>query len=71
MVRDLGCSPTERTDDDFTALDRLMPHPAYARQFWVCVLNLRPETFEEVKPLLAEAYARAVTRNASGQTTRD
>ena len=47
---------------DFAALDRLMPHPVYAPQSWVCVLNPSPETFERVKPLLAEAYSSAVSR---------
>ena len=56
---------------DFAALDRLMPHPAYAPQAWVCVLNPSPETFETVKPLLAEAHSRAAARHASRQTTRD
>src|SRR5436190_22720963 len=23
---------------DFTALDQLMPHPVYARMYWVCIL---------------------------------
>lgn len=50
------------TDYDFAALDRLMPHPAYASQWWVCVLNLSPETFEAVKPLLAEAYSKVAER---------
>jgi len=58
---------TESTDNDFAALDRLMPHPAYARQSCVCVLNPSPDTFEAVKPLLAEAYsivaARHIIRN--------
>ena len=49
-------------DHDFTALDRLMPHPVYAPQSWVCVLNPSPETLETVKPLLAEAYSRAAGR---------
>lgn len=62
---------TKSTDYDFAALDRLMPHPAYARQSWVCVLNPSPETFEAVKPLLAEAYSRVATRHARGQTNRD
>ncbi len=56
---------------DLAALDRLMPHPVYARQSWMCVLNPGPDTFEAVKPLLAEAYSRAATRHASGQTNRD
>jgi hypothetical protein len=47
---------------DFTALDRLMPHPMYARMYWACVLNPSAETFEAVKPLLAEAYELAVER---------
>jgi hypothetical protein len=49
---------------DFAALDRLMPHPVYAPQSWVCVLNPSAETFERVKPLLAEAHALAAGRHA-------
>jgi hypothetical protein len=47
---------------DFAALDRLLPHPVYGRQSWVCVLNPSAETFERVKPLLREAYEIAVAR---------
>jgi hypothetical protein len=47
---------------DFTALDRLMPHPVYRRQSWICVLNPSAETFEQLKPLLREAYEIAVAR---------
>ena len=49
-------------DHDFTALDRLMPHPVYGRNHWVCVLNPSEATFETVKPLLDEAYQIAVRR---------
>ena len=49
-------------EHDFTALDRLMPHPVYARNHFVCVLNPSDSTFEEVKPLLREAYEIAVRR---------
>jgi hypothetical protein len=42
-------------DDDFAALDRLMPHPVYATNNWISVLNPSESTFEAVKPLLAEA----------------
>jgi hypothetical protein len=48
---------------DFAALDRLMPHPVYARQYWVCVLNPSDATFEQtIKSLLAEAYELVVKR---------
>ena len=57
------------TNYDFAALDRLMPHPVYATQSWVCVLNPSGETFEAIKPLLAEAYSLATTRHASRQAT--
>ena len=66
-----GEETTERTEYDFAALDRLMPHPVYAPQSWVCVLNPSPETFEAVKPLLADAYSRVATRHARSQTQRD
>lgn len=56
---------------DFAALDRLMPHPAYAAQSYVCVLNPSAETFEAVKPLLAEAYSRDAARHANKQARRD
>jgi hypothetical protein len=49
---------------DFTALDRLMPHPVYGQMFWVCVLSPSAETFESVKPLLAEAHSLAAGRHA-------
>ena len=55
---------------DFAALDRLMPHPVYASQSWACVLNPSPETFEAVKPLLADACSRAATQYASRQAKR-
>ena len=59
------------TTYDFAALDRLMPHPVYAPQSWVCVLNPSPETFEAVKPLLADAYAKVATRHARRQAHPD
>ena len=34
-----------------------MPHPVYARQNWVCILNPSEESFDRVvKPLLTEAH---------------
>lgn len=66
-----GEGDTKGTAYDFATLDRLMPHPVYTPQSWVCVLNPSPETFEAVKPLLAEAYSIVATRYASKQTNRD
>lgn len=66
-----GEDDTKGTAYDFAALDRLMPHPVYTPQSWVCVLNPSPATFEAVKPLLAEAYAIVATRYARRQTKRD
>ena len=53
---------------DFSTLDRLMPHPVYAPQSWVCILSPSAETFAQtVQPLLAEAYEIAVKRHAKAQ----
>jgi hypothetical protein len=72
--RALFGSPSSAESDtdashDFAALDRLLPHPVYAPQSWVCVLNPSPQTFEAVKPLLAEAYSRAAIQHASRRAT--
>ena len=50
------------TKHDFAALDTIMPHPVYAPQSWICVLNPSDTTFQAVQPLLAEAYDLAVAR---------
>jgi hypothetical protein len=61
-------APPERDSEseyDFTALDKLMPHPVYGRMYWACILNPGATTFETlVKPLLAEAYDRDASKYA-------
>ena len=55
-------------DYDFTALDRLLPHPVYGVNHWICVLNPSAATFESLQSFLAEAYqvsVRRVTRRRS------
>jgi len=42
---------------DFTALDTIMPHPDYAAQSWLCVLNPGDTTFQQLRPLLSEEGA--------------
>ena len=46
---------------DFTALDIIMPHPDYSSQHFICVLSPSEATFEQIRPLLAEAYD--ITKN--------
>ena len=59
----LGASGVIATAHDFTALDTILPHPHYAPQSWVCVLNPSDSTFESaIRLLLNEAYDLAVKR---------
>ena len=48
---------------DFTALDRLMPHPVYAQQSWVCILNPSDVSFAALHSLLQDAYTLAMERS--------
>ena len=49
----------DTTDPDFAAVDRVLPHPVYAKQRWLAILNPSRQTFDEVvKPLIEEAYRR-------------
>jgi len=59
--------PDAATTHDFTALDRLMPHPVYGNMYWLCVLNPSDATFEKVKPLLAEAHQLSAKRHPSNR----
>ena len=63
-----GTGKVEVSVYDFTALDTIMPHPDYAAQSWICVLNPSDTTFHTLRPLLSEAYELAV-RRASRRTT--
>jgi Family of unknown function (DUF6194) len=49
-------------DYDYTALDRVIPHPVYAGQGWVSVLNPQA-TAPQLESLLAQAHARAAARH--------
>ena len=60
----------EKSNPDYAALDKLMPHPVYATQHWVCILSPSQATFDAVvKPLLEEAHER-VARGRSKVTER-
>ncbi len=59
----LGTPPTVRdergildTGVDHAVRDRVLPHPHYASQYWVCVVAPGEETTDEVLRMLDEAY---------------
>jgi hypothetical protein len=51
-------------DPDYTAFDRLLPHPVYGKQHWISIVNPSERTFRDVVlPLLRLAHDRlAVVR---------
>lgn len=61
-----GYPPAElaahRDGIDFTRPDEILPHPAYGRQAWACVLNPGPATLAEVDRLLVHAHRRSLAR---------
>ena len=48
---------------DYTAIDQLVPHPAYATQAWVAILNPGETTAALACSLLTDAHTRAVQRH--------
>ena len=53
------------TEPDYAAFDRLLPHPVYARQLWISILNPTDATFQDVVlPLLTEAHDRLAGQRA-------
>ena len=63
----LGYPPSRhderREDHDYTALDRVLPHPAYGQQAWLSVVNPAERTSELVRTLLVEARDRTASRH--------
>ena len=58
-------------EPDYEALDRVLPHPVYAQQHWVSILNPSVARFETaVKPLLREAHDRLAATRARHQDGR-
>jgi uncharacterized protein DUF6194 len=63
----IGYPPAEHADHegdfDYTAIDTVIPHPVYARQAWVSILNPGERTGERARTLIAEARDRAAARH--------
>jgi hypothetical protein len=50
---------------DYASTDALLPHPVYAKQFWISILNPSHATFQDiVVPLLTEAHDRLAAARA-------
>jgi hypothetical protein len=53
------------SEPDYTAFDRIFPHPVYARQLWISIINPSDDTFRDVvRPLLTEAHDRLAAARA-------
>ncbi|MBG6238051.1 hypothetical protein IWX78_001006 [Mycetocola sp. CAN_C7] len=63
----IGYLPDENaahaSDVDYSELDRLIPHPVYASQGWVSVLNPGERTLTQARDLITEAWALAARRH--------
>jgi hypothetical protein len=49
---------------DYSVLNTFLPHPEYAKQNWVCILNPSDENVETTKQLILEAHTNATNRLA-------
>jgi hypothetical protein len=62
----IGYPPAAHADHhahfDYTAFDRVLPHPVYATQAWVSILNPGEATAAQALPLLTDAHTRAARR---------
>jgi len=51
------------TDLDYATFDRFVPHPVYAKQRWISILNPRRETVREtLMPLIRQGHDRLAAR---------
>lgn len=62
----VGYPPAEHADHaaelDYTVIDTVIPHPAYARQAWVSILDPGQRTSDQARALISEARDRAAAR---------
>jgi hypothetical protein len=69
-----GYAPKEHAvhhgDFDYAATDILIPHPTYASQGWVAILNPAERTRMQLTSLLDNAHRLAVQRHTRRQSAR-
>lgn len=70
----VGYPPAAHADHhtrfDYSATDRLMPHPVYAVQAWVSIVNPGEATAAQAQSLLTRAHARAARRHRPHRADR-
>jgi hypothetical protein len=70
----LGYAPADHSahhdEFDYAAIDVLLPHPIYASQGWVSILNPAERTGTQLRRLLDEAYNLAERRYARRREAR-
>ena len=70
----LGHAPAEHAahpdEYDYAATDILLPHPTYAAQGWVSILNPAERTSMQLRKLLDDAHDLAVRRHARRREVR-
>ncbi|WP_353616059.1 DUF6194 family protein [Bacillus sp. AFS055030] len=49
-------------DIDYSLLNVFLPHPHYAKQHFICILNPKGKNLEKVKQLIEEAHSIAEGR---------
>jgi Family of unknown function (DUF6194) len=59
--------PAHRDEFDYAATDVLLPHPLYASQGWISILNPGDQTSAQLRDLLDEAHGLASGRYARRQ----
>ncbi len=55
--------PDPSANVDYRAVDTLMPHPQYGRQFWIGVINPSRDTWTRIEPYLRKSYADSKRRH--------
>ena len=48
---------------DYAAMDTVFPHPVYAKQGWVSMLNPGERTSDQARALITESHRRAAARH--------
>ena len=55
------------TDPDYAAFDRFVPHPVYAKQRWISILNPSHATVQDsLMPLIAAGHDRLAAKGGRG-----